>query len=157
MVTKVMEDISYVVLLRRKFTYLESIPGVLLPHPSSAAFPTRMDGCNASENWPAIAPSMEFYDHFSPQVGITPSMSSLEALLSKLPPVGPAPSGSSTGYYEMPPGLASAQRPPMGLVGVERVAKEEMEEHGNGRGMDLGGENSSSMSSYLNATKPREE
>ncbi|XP_010928582.1 protein RICE SALT SENSITIVE 3 [Elaeis guineensis] len=154
---KVMEDISYVVLLRKKFSYLESIPGVLLPHPSSVAFPARMDGCNASENWPAIAPPMEFYDHFSPQVGITPSMSSLEALLSKLPPVGPAPSGSSSGYYEMPPGLVSAQRPPMGLVGMERVAKEEMDqEHRNERGMDLGGESSSSMSYYLNATKPKE-
>ena len=30
------EDLSYVVMLRRKFGYLESIPGVLLPHPSSA-------------------------------------------------------------------------------------------------------------------------
>ena len=34
---QVAEDLSYVVMLRRKFGYLESIPGVLLPHPSSAA------------------------------------------------------------------------------------------------------------------------
>ncbi|XP_008780939.2 protein RICE SALT SENSITIVE 3 [Phoenix dactylifera] len=156
-VNKVMEDISSVVLLRKKFSLLESIPGVLLPHPSAAAFPMRMEyGCNASENWPAMAPPMEFYDHyFSPQVRITPSMSSLEALLSRLPSVGPAPSGSSTGYYEMPPGLVPAPRPPMGLMGM---AKEKMEEYGNERGMDFRGESSSSVSYYLNATptKPKE-
>ncbi|KAL2928778.1 Protein RICE SALT SENSITIVE 3 [Bienertia sinuspersici] len=41
-VNKVVEDLSYVVLLRKKFAYIESIPGVLLPHPSSAAFPPSM-------------------------------------------------------------------------------------------------------------------
>ncbi|XP_010913542.1 protein RICE SALT SENSITIVE 3 isoform X2 [Elaeis guineensis] len=161
-INKVMEDLSYVVLLRKKFSYLESIPGVLLPHPSSAAFPpVRLDGCNAPMHGPAIAPPMEMYDHFSQQGRITPSMSSLEALLAKLPSVGPAAPSSSTGYYEMPPGLVSAptQRPPMGAMGMERVAKEETEEedqYGNERGREMGGESSSSISYFVDATKPGE-
>ncbi|KAG0534177.1 hypothetical protein BDA96_04G257000 [Sorghum bicolor] len=85
---KVAEDLSYVVMLRRKFGYLESIPGVLLPHPSS---------------WPpglvVPPPMMELYDPYAHQAAaaaqmhIVPSMSSLEALLSKLPSVDPAASG----------------------------------------------------------------
>ncbi|KAG1326990.1 protein RICE SALT SENSITIVE 3 [Cocos nucifera] len=160
-INKVMEDLSYVVLLRKKFSYLESIPGVLLPHPSSAAFPpVMMEGCNAPTHGPAIAPPMEMYDHFSQQGRITPSMSSLEALLAKLPSVGPAAPGPSTGYCEMPPaGLVSAQtqRPPMGAMGMERVAKEETEdEYGNERGAEMGGESGSSISYFVNATKPGE-
>ncbi|KAL6189828.1 hypothetical protein ACLB2K_036229 [Fragaria x ananassa] len=37
-INKVVEDLSYVVLLRKKLSYIESIPGVLLPHPSSPSF-----------------------------------------------------------------------------------------------------------------------
>ena len=144
---KVAEDLSYVVLLRKKFAYLESIPGVLLPHPSSSGIPISVP----QEHWspysglapptPAASP-MELYDQYLSQqaMRITPSMSSLEALLSKLPSVGPPAAASSGpaspfGYYEMPmlmPSSSVHQRP--------AVAKEEMvdaEEYG-----------SSSMSTY---------
>ncbi|XP_042057028.1 protein RICE SALT SENSITIVE 3-like [Salvia splendens] len=97
-VHKVVEDLSYVVLLRKKLIYIESIPGVLLPHPSSlslsgaAAYPsaTKMDA--PQEAWHYQNNLMnplanEYYDH---QMRIAPSMSSLEALLSKLPSVGPS-------------------------------------------------------------------
>ncbi|RLN11413.1 hypothetical protein C2845_PM09G08180 [Panicum miliaceum] len=110
---KVAEDLSYVVMLRRKFGYLESIPGVLLPHPSTAGvFPG--GGCVgpqpvdiASAGWPGLmpppaGPPLELYDPYGAAVAaagpaaaasmhIMPSMSSLEALLSKLPSVVPAP------------------------------------------------------------------
>ncbi|KAJ0986646.1 hypothetical protein J5N97_005002 [Dioscorea zingiberensis] len=106
-INKVVEDLSFVVLLRKKFSYLESIPGVLLPHPSSTAFPIKMD---AQDNWPfhgtpaALAPPMEIYDHHfgvSQQVRITPSMSSLEALLSKLPSVGPGPGTTAPSHRRL--------------------------------------------------------
>ncbi|GJN22244.1 hypothetical protein PR202_gb09796 [Eleusine coracana subsp. coracana] len=99
---KVAEDLSYVVTLRRKFGYLESIPGVLLPHPSSAAFPAVVGGGPPAPDvacgWPpGPMPHMEFYDPYyaqptpppAAQMHVVPSMSSLEALLSKLPSVGP--------------------------------------------------------------------
>ncbi|XP_072977537.1 protein RICE SALT SENSITIVE 3-like [Typha angustifolia] len=161
---KVVEDLSYVVLLRKKFSYLESIPGVLLPHPSSssaagaAAFPVRMEGCSVGPGF-APPPPMEFYDHFSSQIRIMPSMSSLEALLSKLPSVSPGPSGSSSPvYYEMPVMMSSSQRPSPGLMGTakEEIEEEEEEYGGEQRGMELGGESSSSMSYYLNVNKPSE-
>lgn len=160
---KVMEDLSFVVLLRKKFSYLESIPGVLLPHPSSSAFPVTIDGCNVPPHWPVhgapLVPPAELYDHFGPpQMRITPSMSSLEALLSKLPPVGPPPPGSSPGYFEMPV-LMQPQKPSLGAAETERAAaKEEMqEEYGQESGiMELGGESSSSIPYYANVTKPDE-
>uniref|UniRef100_A0A0D9VKX4 Transcription factor MYC/MYB N-terminal domain-containing protein n=1 Tax=Leersia perrieri TaxID=77586 RepID=A0A0D9VKX4_9ORYZ len=101
---KVAEDLSYVVSLRRKFDYLETIPGVLLPHPSSAAFPAaaglHVDA--AAQPWPP----MEIYDpyyggHAAEQMQhIVPSMSSLEALLSKLPSVGPVVAKEELGDAE---------------------------------------------------------
>ncbi|XP_066378319.1 protein RICE SALT SENSITIVE 3-like isoform X2 [Miscanthus floridulus] len=123
---KVAEDLSYVVMLRRKFGYLESIPGVLLPHPSSAgvfsggvAPPPDV----AAAAWPgmmpphaAAGPPLELYDPYGAGAGpaaavaasmhIMPSMSSLEALLSKLPSVVPAPqpaAGSSVPGVAPPP------------------------------------------------------
>ena len=108
---KVIEDLSYVVLLRKKFSYIESIPGVLLPHPSSSAYPYKVEGgggYGALEQWQhfhgisnnhhhhhlSSSPQQaELYDHhaghFNLPLKITPSMSSLEALLSKLPSVVP--------------------------------------------------------------------
>ncbi|KAM0941807.1 putative transcription factor MYC/MYB [Dioscorea sansibarensis] len=170
-INKVVEDLSFVVLLRKKFSYLESIPGVLLPHPSSTAFPIKMDG--QEHNWPfhgaqAIAPPMEMYEHYSvsSQMRITPSMSSLEALLSKLPSVGGPGTGtgmgtspsSSGGYYEgamIMPGARPAQ---LELMGMERMVKEEMEEYGHEGPLEMGGESSSSMSPYYlnNVAKPSE-
>ncbi|XP_010271993.1 PREDICTED: uncharacterized protein LOC104607915 isoform X2 [Nelumbo nucifera] len=152
----VMEDLSYVVLLRKKFSYLESIPGVLLPHPSSSAFPFKVDGCAAAPAdacWPfhstLASPVMtttttttEFYNQFGQPVKITPSMSSLEALLSKLPSVVPTSSPSSSTYCESPTQYLSSQRP-LELMGTEKVAKQEIEdEYGYKKEM---GESSSSM------------
>ncbi|KAL0421336.1 UNVERIFIED_CONTAM: protein RICE SALT SENSITIVE 3 [Sesamum latifolium] len=116
-VHKVIEDLSYVVLLRKKFSYIESIPGVLLPHPSSSAYPFKIDhaygGAVPAEAWHNfhnnLLPTNDYYDHFAHQpMKITPSMSSLEALLSKLPSVVPA-----AAHFEaqtttcQPPGLWS--------------------------------------------------
>ncbi|XP_039791424.1 uncharacterized protein LOC120657214 isoform X3 [Panicum virgatum] len=111
----VAEDLSYVVMLRRKFGYLESIPGVLLPHPSSAAFPAA--GCvgggpaDAACGWPPaglVVPQMDLcYDPYgggqattAAQMYIVPSMSSLEALLSKLPSVDPASAAGDMAKHE---------------------------------------------------------
>ncbi|XXG55400.1 hypothetical protein AAC387_Pa03g3080 [Persea americana] len=145
-VNKVIEDLSYVALLRKQFSYLESLPGVLLPHPSSSAFPFKIDTGNMPNTWPyyaGLTPPAEFYDQMNQPMKITPSMSSLEALLSKLPSVGPAPSG----FYESQPCM-SLQRP-LDLMTVGKVAKEETDdEYGGERGMNLAGESSSSMPSY---------
>ncbi|XP_043723815.1 protein RICE SALT SENSITIVE 3-like isoform X2 [Telopea speciosissima] len=170
---KVMEDLNYVVLLRKKFSYLESIPGVLLPHPSSSAFPFKVEGCSSAETWPAnvalASPAMtttEFYNQYGQPIKITPSMSSLEALLSKLPSVVPSPSLSSSGYCESTPQqLLSLHQPssssrycesaplqllssqqPLELMGTQKVAKEEIDEE-CGQGREIS-ESSCSMSSY---------
>ncbi|KAL8518977.1 hypothetical protein ACS0TY_010071 [Phlomoides rotata] len=131
-VHKVIEDLSYVVLLRKKFSYIESIPGVLLPHPSSAAQPLKMQEAYGSapqdqawhfQNNFMIPPNHEYYDHFAHHqqpMKVTPSMSSLEALLSKLPSVVPA-------HFEAQNGQSS-----MELMGVEKVAKEEEENEAAG-------------------------
>jgi hypothetical protein len=159
---QVAEDLSYVVMLRRKFGYLESIPGVLLPHPSSAAaFP---GGCGmgplpppdlAAWAAPGLMPpphagSMDPYGGAAAaSMHIMPSMSSLEALLSKLPSVVPAPPQPPPPSGPAPTGLAPG------------TAKEEMDEYVQQchHGMDVapssnGGESSSasaaaSMSSYF--------
>ncbi|PIA40434.1 hypothetical protein AQUCO_02500260v1 [Aquilegia coerulea] len=145
-VNKVMEDLNYIVLLRKKFHYLESIPGVLLPHPSSSIYPFKTDPPETS--WPfhpnLVPPQpMEFYNHFNQPVKITPSMSSLEALLSKLPSVVPTTSPSSSGYCESSQQFLSSQRP-LDLMGMGNVAKEEVDDE---YGRDMG-ESSSSMSMY---------
>ncbi|XP_039017909.1 protein RICE SALT SENSITIVE 3-like [Hibiscus syriacus] len=126
-VHKVIEDLSYVVQLR-KFSYIESIPGVLLPHPSSSAYPFN----GTLEPWAhfpsgspiAPPPPPEFYDHFNQPMKITPSMSSLEALLSKLPSV--VPPQASPGYCESQPvqsQFLSSQRPVEYNIGIEKVEK----------------------------------
>ena len=109
---QVAEDLSYVVMLRRKFGYLESIPGVLLPHPSSAAFPAAgcVGGGAPADAWPPglLVPQMDlFYDPYggqqataAAQMHIVPSMSSLEALLSKLPSVDPASAAGDMAKHE---------------------------------------------------------
>ncbi|KAF8106173.1 hypothetical protein N665_0146s0019 [Sinapis alba] len=106
-VNKVIEDLSNVVMLRKKLSYIESIPGVLLPHPSSS-YP--YINASPSDTWhsPGIAPPQSQHEHYQhhfyhgnrhqPQeMKITPSMSSLEALLSKLPSV--VPSATQAGYF----------------------------------------------------------
>ncbi|KAK9104607.1 hypothetical protein Scep_021451 [Stephania cephalantha] len=134
----VMEDLSYIVLLRKKFNYLESIPGVLLPHPSSSAFTFRPDGCSTSSDaWPyhpslAQPSPMEYYNNYGQPLKITPSMSSLEALLSKLPAVvPPTPTSSSSQQFMSSPR-------PLELMGMGKVAKEEMDDdYDHGRDMDI--------------------
>ncbi|XP_022862459.1 protein RICE SALT SENSITIVE 3-like, partial [Olea europaea var. sylvestris] len=120
-VHKVIEDLSYVVSLRRKLSYIESIPGVLLPHPSSAAYSNAPEAFHYQNN---MVPPTEFYNHFNQPMKITPSMSSLEALLSKLPSVIPVSSPPVSGYYEPQPQHLALTRP-IELMGVDKVAKEE--------------------------------
>lgn len=143
-VHKVIEDLSYVVLLRKKLSYIESIPGVLLPHPSSSAFPVKVEEFGPQDAWHFQGPP-EFYDHHQlanhQPMRVTPSMSSLEALLSKLPSVVPTQQGSA--YYESQQVIPSSHRP-LELMGTERVRKEENVEENEA------GEGSSSMCSYQN-------
>ncbi|KAJ0254564.1 hypothetical protein HA466_0104680 [Hirschfeldia incana] len=116
-VHKVIEDLSNVVMLRKKLSYIESIPGVLLPHPSSSGYPFINASPSDTWNFLGIAPpqtqpehhQQHFYhsdhshhflmsSHHQPQaMKITPSMSSLEALLSKLPSV--VPPATQPGYF----------------------------------------------------------
>ncbi|KAK1290618.1 hypothetical protein QJS10_CPB18g01260 [Acorus calamus] len=141
---KIMEDLSYVVLLRKKFSYLHSIPGVLLPHPSSSSFPFS-------------AETNVFHDFSSQQVNITPSVSSLEALLSKFPSMSSLPTMSLQSNYN-PMMFSSPHRPMEFMMDTGRIAKVEMDEDkvgGHDREMNLIDESGSSMSSYIltNVTK----
>ncbi|KAL8035751.1 hypothetical protein ABFX02_12G117200 [Erythranthe guttata] len=180
-VNKVIEDLSYVVLLRKKLSYIESIPGVLLPHPSSSAYPNYKSGGDPyggggggvmppleawNNNYHMPPPNHEhhqFYEHnFSnlnnnnnnnnnPAMKIAPSMSSLEALLSKLPSVVPGSTTAASGgaHFEAQNQLylSSATRS-LELMGIEKVAKEEYEEEEEGGmqendGVTGGGESTS--------------
>ena len=159
---KVIEDLSYVVLLRKKFSYIESIPGVLLPHPSSSPFPFKADGgYNATtpdHAWrfqgSLIAPQHhELYDQYHHQftqfpLKITPSMSSLEALLSKLPsvvPPPPAPAQPAMPHHHHHHHNQAFQRADLEFIGIEKVAKDEAEDECYRPERDAG-ETSSSMS-----------
>lgn len=177
-VQKVIEDLSYVVLLRKKFSYIESIPGVLLPHPSSsaAAYPfIKIDGYpgGGADGWhhfhhsniapppPSLPVPPEFYDHYNHHqpMKITPSMSSLEALLSKLPSVVVPASSSSPPQAEAAypeaqqhPHYVTSTRP-MELMGMEKVAKEEFDQqedddHQKNEKDRVGDHTGSSVSSY---------
>jgi hypothetical protein len=121
----VIEDLNYVVPLRKKFSYIESIPGVLLPHPSSSAYPFKVDGYGSPDAWHfqgSLAPPQadQFYEQYNQPLRVTPSMSSLEALLSKLPSVVPPTTPPQSQFM-------SSQRAFefMGMEKVEKVAKEE--------------------------------
>lgn len=153
-VHKVIEDLSYVVLLRKKFSYIESIPGVLLPHPSSSAYPYG----NPAEQWHnfqgSIAPQHQndqlYHEHFNNimPMKVTPSMSSLEALLSKLPSVVP-PQQIQTQTQHV---LAPQQQRPLEFTGrMQKVAKEELDNEEDEvyrpEQLDVG-ESSSSMPGY---------
>ncbi|KAK4785879.1 hypothetical protein SAY86_002568 [Trapa natans] len=148
---KVIEDLNFVVLLRKRFSYIESIPGVLLPHPSSSPYPYKIDGSQhgppPADSWhlqtaavPAVvaADHHQFYDsaafggHQTPPMMITPSMSSLEALLSKLPSVVP-PDGQHQ--------FGAPRRTPLEFMGMaEKMvlsAKEEQAEDEYRQGGDV--------------------
>ncbi|WVZ09817.1 hypothetical protein V8G54_014347 [Vigna mungo] len=155
-VHKVIEDLSYVVLLRKKFSYIESIPGVLLPHPSSSAYPYKVEGgYGVPEQWHFqgnhLAPQAELYEnHFNMPLKITPSMSSLEALLSKLPSVVPPPHPTQPpqSHHHHHQLLASPQQRPLEFMGsMQKVAKEELEEEVYRPELDIG-ESSTSMPGY---------
>ncbi|XP_020593175.1 uncharacterized protein LOC110033509 [Phalaenopsis equestris] len=144
-VNKVMEDLSFVVHLRNMFAYLDGIPGVFFPHPSSFTIPTRLED-QQPDGWPSppvphgalAAPPYDLFDQFGQQMRIEPSMTSLEALLSKLPSVGPASPGMSQpslDLYNMPAlmtGMSRRAAMDGGGGGGERVAKEEVDEYGAG-------------------------
>ncbi|KAH1053629.1 hypothetical protein AAZX31_08G280000 [Glycine max] len=95
-VHKVIEDQNYVFLLRKKFSYIESIPGVLLPHPSSfSAYQCcKVEDYGASEqrhfqdNYNNVKAPNELYHD---QWGHYYSINSLEALLFNLPSVESPP------------------------------------------------------------------
>ncbi|RDX94185.1 Protein RICE SALT SENSITIVE 3 [Mucuna pruriens] len=103
-VHKVIEDQSYVVLVRKRFSYIESIPGVLLPHPSSSAYQhcrVEVEGC-APEQWNfqfqgSVAAINQLYDQWAHH-----SISSLEVLLFNLPSVGPPPLPPPTHSHLLP-------------------------------------------------------
>ena len=152
---KVIEDLSYVVLLRKRFSYIESIPGVLLPHPSSSAYPYKVEGYSTvPEQWHfqgSIAPqTAELYDQLNMPLKITPSMSSLEALLSKLPSVVPPPqTTTATATQPQQPHhhhVLPSQRP-LEFMGMQKLAKEELDEEVYRPDLDMG-ESSSSMQGY---------
>lgn len=179
---KVIEDLSYVVLLRKKLSYIESIPGVLLPHPSSSSYHYKLDhpsygggATTPDQAWQVLQPNNtvphppDFYHHFmNHPLCITPSMSSLESLLSKLPSV--VPSGSSpqlmSAYCEAQAQaeahaqfLSSNNRMAMEFMGGghanEKATKEEINidnddtnDDENKRSKDMGESTSSSMASY---------
>ncbi|KAL5199465.1 hypothetical protein ABZP36_020668 [Zizania latifolia] len=168
---KVAEDLSYVVLLRRKFGYLESIPGVLLPHPSSAgaAFSGGGGGCvvgpqDAAAAWPGMMPPELYVDPYCAAAGVAgppasmqimPSMSSLEALLSKLPSVVPAPHQPSR-----PPQPGTSSMPPTGAAAASAqavAAKEEADDdyvqcHGMDMSSNDGGESTSAAAAAAATT-----
>ncbi|OEL29466.1 hypothetical protein BAE44_0009517 [Dichanthelium oligosanthes] len=165
---KVAEDLSYVVMLRRKFGYLESIPGVLLPHPSSAGVVFPGGGCvgpppDIAAAWPhglmppPAGPPLELYDPYGAAVAaagpaaaaaasmhIMPSMSSLEALLSKLPSVVPAP-------QTHPPAGSSVPSVAPAAANKEEPDDYDVQRHG---GMDVasnGADGESASASAANA------
>ncbi|KAL8150208.1 hypothetical protein V2J09_020016 [Rumex salicifolius] len=123
LVDSVVEDLSYIVTLRKKLSLIESIPGVLLPHPSYSGYclPYQL----------AMNPNQDYsYDNplnqqiISPlMMKITPSMSSLNTLLSKLPSVVPPPP-PPTNYSESQCQLTVS---PSGPAPPQLMAKEEKE------------------------------
>ncbi|KAM0961850.1 hypothetical protein ACFX2I_021055 [Malus domestica] len=187
-VHKVIEDLSYVVLLRKKFGYIESIPGVLLPHPLSPPFPFKPDPhhhhgytygltpdhhhhawhLQAGTNPLAPPPTHDFmYDHHQylnpnqvvPLKNITPSMSSLEALLSKLPSVVPTNHDHHPQPHDQSQFLLSHGHGPVDFMAMtdQKVAKEETsdnddhdrnEEYRPSDDQNNVGETSTSVSAY---------
>ncbi|KAF3780422.1 Transcription factor [Nymphaea thermarum] len=150
-VNKINEDINYILLLRKKFSYIESIPGVLLPHPSSPAFPMNGEDCALMphNSWSIQANHMmprdgEYAGYFTlgpqllgPEFKITPSMTSLEALLSKLPSVGPVSSETAACYGISPQYVSSFT--------MGKAKMEEDDEFEQLAGLHLGGESSGSI------------
>lgn len=103
MAFQVAEDPSYVAQVQNIFSYFHGVPGFLLPHPTSSS-PTTPFKLHEFNHWSphytspshtvhsSLSTMEHLYNNFNQQLMITPSMSSLEALLSKLPSVVPTPS-----------------------------------------------------------------
>ncbi|XP_023552150.1 protein RICE SALT SENSITIVE 3-like [Cucurbita pepo subsp. pepo] len=136
-VQKVTEDLSFIVQLRKKLCYIESIPGVLLPHPLCSSIPSFPD-VGASTATAYESPEMGWfqgsglggpvenlmYNNFNQQLRITPSMSSLEALLAKLPSVV-APAGEEVVVRPHQHQSESSAQRTLELLAMEKVAKVE--------------------------------
>ncbi|KAH9299417.1 hypothetical protein KI387_031099, partial [Taxus chinensis] len=129
---KVIEDLNFVIMLQRKFHYLQTIPGVFLPHPSSNAVGSdaqdssfkHLEKClswNGTNNMTGTLMEDRYrtsHLHNNNNSNrrlmmmmmppllippVMPSMSSLQALLSKLPSVtnsdtSTAPLSMSNGF-----------------------------------------------------------
>ncbi|KAL8218928.1 hypothetical protein R6Q57_022301 [Mikania cordata] len=91
---KAIEDLNYVVLLRKKLSYIESIPGVLLPHPSSTAYPFKLPQPHNSTSAPTSEAAWHMHIHGGNATMVL--ITTLEALLSKLPSVVPVSLSSSS-------------------------------------------------------------
>lgn len=131
------EDLSFIVQLRKKLCYIESIPGVLLPHPLCSSIPSFPD-VGASTATAYESPEMGWfqgsglggpvenlmYNNFNQQLRITPSMSSLEALLAKLPSVV-APAGEEVVVRPHQHQSESSAQRTLELLAMEKVAKVE--------------------------------
>ncbi|KAH6822388.1 Serine/threonine-protein kinase WNK No protein [Perilla frutescens var. hirtella] len=115
-VHKISEEASYVLAVRKKFSYIETIPGFLLPYPSSSACPNLNIDANFQINNSILSDGICHVNF--PPMKLAPSMSSLEALLSKLPSVNPPP----------------ARRHFAAAVEEEFEEEEEEEEEGHGGG-----------------------
>lgn len=154
-VQKVTEELGLVVQLRKKFCYIESIPGVLLPHPLCSSIPSsfteggivtttttyespeigRFEGSGLGGSVESLV-----YNDLNQQLRITPSMSSLEALLAKLPsvvPAGGAEGGEVRPHYQYQyqhqhqhqhEAESSAQKT-LELLAMEKVAKVEINDN----------------------------
>ncbi|KAK0587446.1 hypothetical protein LWI29_022914 [Acer saccharum] len=130
---KVTEDLIYVFQLQKKFKYLLSIPGFLLPRPpysTLTCFPLTNNSIKIQHPGPFdhVSSSSRFNDQ-PVMMTTTPSMSSLETLLLKLPAVL-VPAGSLLSppplfqFHESPPWFSSTENPHEEVVmGMEQIAK----------------------------------
>ncbi|KAI9174227.1 hypothetical protein LWI28_014216 [Acer negundo] len=132
-IEKVTQDLSYVIQLQKKFKYLLSIPGFLLPHPSYSrltGFPFSNNSIKIQHPGPFnhVSSSSRFNDQ-PVTMTTTPSMISLETLLLKLPAVlVPAgvllPPPPLFQFHESPPWFSSSENPHEEVVmGMEQIAK----------------------------------
>ena len=137
MPSQVEEDPSYVAQIQKQFSYFHGIHGFLLPHPTSSS-PTipfklhelNFNHCNPHYTSPSHSPlsTIDSYNNnFNQPLMITPSMSSLEALLSKLPSVVPAPS---------PPALFHLHDSPLGFSIPSQTAGADWKEVGGEKELD---------------------
>lgn len=129
---QVAEDHSYVAQVQNIFSYFHGVPGFLLPHPTSSSpiIPFKLhefNHCSPHYTPPShtVHSSLSTMEHlyntnFNQQLMITSSMSSLEALLSKLPSVVPTPSPPLLHLHDYSPLSFLSPHKPLELVGARR-------------------------------------